>query len=195
MSVVASEAVGRVLYTADEIRRAVERLAAEIACDVRGKPLVLLGVLKGALCLTADLARALAGRTDGPSEITMDYLFVQRYGEAGQRGGSVRLDADVRLPLAGADVVVAEDIVDRGLTLGFVRALLEERRPASLRTCVLFDKPARREVDVPVDYSGLTVPDVFAIGYGLDYTEYYRNLPYLAELREGRTVFQEGQTV
>ena len=180
--------VGRRIYSPEEIRRAVGGLAAAIAADYRRQPLVLLGVLKGALCLTADLARALGGKPDGPGEIFMDYIFVQRYGSGGTRGGRARLEADARLPLEGANVIVVDDIVDRGLTLDFLRALLRERRPASLRTCVLFDKPARREVDVPIDYRGLTVPDVFAIGYGLDYKEVYRNLPYLAELREGQTV-------
>ena len=90
--------------------------------------------------------------------------------------------------MPGANVVIVDDIVDNGRTLDFLRALLGERRPASLRTCVLFDRHGRREVDVPIDYPGIAVPNVFAIGYGLDYKELYRNLPYLAELREGQTV-------
>ncbi len=180
--------VGPAVYDQAAIARAVDRLAAEIAGDYRGKPLVLLGVLKGALCFTTDLARAIARQVDGPSEILVDYLCVERYGNLGRSGGQVRLAMDVRRPIAGANVLVLDDVADNGHTLAFVRALLGERQLASLRACVLFDKPARREVDVPIDYAGLAVPDVFVIGYGLDYKELYRNLPYLAELREGTTV-------
>jgi hypoxanthine phosphoribosyltransferase len=181
-------AVGREIFSAAAIAAAVERLASEIGADHRGQPLVLLGVLKGALCLTADLARALAGSAGGPSEIFVDYLFVQRYGASGTTGGVARLEADASLPLGGRNVVIVDGIVDQGLTLKYLRALLAERRPASLRSCVLFDKAARRAADSPVEYRGLAVPDAFAIGYGLDYKEWYRNLPYLAELREGQAV-------
>ena len=176
--------IGAQIHGAADIAATIERLAAQIAADYRRQPLLLLGVLKGALCLTADLARALARKADGPSEIMVDYIFIQRYGRSGKTGGATRLAADASLPVAGSNLVVVDDIVDRGLTLEYLRALLEQRRPASLRTCVLFDKAARREVDVPIEYRGLAVPDVFAIGYGLDYKECYRNLPYLAELRE-----------
>ncbi len=180
--------IGRRICSAEQIAAAVERLAAQIAADYRGQPLVLLGVLKGALCLTADLARALARRPDGPSEILVDYIFVQRYGASGASGGRARLEADARLPLGAANVLIVDDIVDAGLTLEYLRALLEQRRPATLRSCVLFDNPARREAGVPVEYLGLAIPDAFAIGYGLDYKEWYRNLPYLAELREDQPV-------
>jgi hypoxanthine phosphoribosyltransferase len=180
--------VGRRICSAEEIAGAVERLAAMLAADYRRQPLLLLGVLKGALCLTADLARALAGRADGPSEIMIDYICVERYGSLGSSGGAVRLGMDSTLPVTGANLVVVDDIVDNGRTLAYLRTLLGGRRPASLRTCVLFDRHGRREVDVAIDYAGIAVPNVFVIGYGLDYKELYRNLPYLAELREGQTV-------
>ncbi len=180
--------VGRRIFTAEAIAVAIERLAAQIAADYRRQPLVLLGVLKGALCLTADLARALARSTDGPSEILVDYVFVQRYGASGTSGGGTRLEADASLPLGGTNLLIVDGIVDQGLTLEYLRALLAERRPATLRSCVLFDKPARRVADSPVEYLGLAVPNAFAIGYGLDYKEWYRNLPYLAELREDQPV-------
>jgi hypoxanthine phosphoribosyltransferase len=179
--------VGRTLVSHAEIAQAVERLAGTIAADYRRQPLVLLGVLKGALCFAADLARALAGKADGPSEIMLDYIFVERYGSLGRSGGAARLGGDSSLPVAGANVLILDDIVDNGRTLEFLQALLEERRPASLRCCALFDRPARRETDVGIAYVGLVIPDVFAIGYGLDYKELYRNLPYLAELQEGKT--------
>ena len=176
------------LYTAAEIAAAIEGLASQIAADHRRQPLVLLGVLKGAICLTADLARALAGSADGPSEIMVDYLCVQRYGESGKAGKPARLAADASLPLEGTNLVLVDNVVDRGVTLAYLQALLAQRRPAQLRTCVLFDKAARREVEIPIDYRGFAEPDVFVIGYGLDYKESYRNLPYLTELREGQTV-------
>jgi hypoxanthine phosphoribosyltransferase len=100
----------------------------------------------------------------------------------------VRLTADSSQPVAGSNVLILDDIADNGRTLEFLITLLGGRKPASLRTCALFDRPARREADIAIDYVGITVPDVFAIGYGLDYKELYRNLPYLAELREGKTV-------
>jgi hypoxanthine phosphoribosyltransferase len=180
--------IGPRIFTVDAIAAAIERLAAQIAADYRGQPLVLLGVLKGALCFTADLARALAAKADGPSEIRVDYVFVQRYGASGISGASARLEADASLPLEGTNLVIVDGIVDEGLTLEYLRALLAERRPATLRSCVLFDKAARRAAEIPIEYRGLAVPNAFAIGYGLDYKEWYRNLPYLAELREGQAV-------
>jgi hypoxanthine phosphoribosyltransferase len=180
--------IGRTIYAPDEIAEVIGRLAAKIAADYRRQPLLLLGVLKGALCFTADLARALARRPDGPSEIIVDYIFVERYGTLGSAGGLARLAADCATPVAGANVLVADDIVDNGRTIEFLQTLLGARRPATLRTCALFDRPARREVNVAIDYLGLAIPNVFTIGYGLDYKELYRNLPYLAELREGKTV-------
>ena len=181
-------AEGAQIYGAEAIAAAVDRLAVQLATDYRGQPLVLLGVLKGALCFTADLARALAAKADGPSDILVDYLFVQRYGAAGTAGGAARLEADASLPLGGANLLIVDGIVDEGLTLEYLRALLKERRPATLRTCVLFDNPARRKAHVPIEYLGLAIPDAFVIGYGLDYKEWYRNLPYLAELREDQLV-------
>jgi hypoxanthine phosphoribosyltransferase len=180
--------IGRRLFAPEEIAQAIERLAAGIAADYRRQPLLLLGVLKGALYFTADLARAIAWKADGPSEIMVDYICVERYGRSGTAGGSARLTKDASLGIAGANLLIVEDIADGGGTLAFLRTFLGRRRPASLRTCVLFDKPARRQAQVPIEYLGLGVPDVFVIGYGLDHKELYRNLPYLAELREGQTV-------
>jgi hypoxanthine phosphoribosyltransferase len=183
--------VGPRLCSAEKIANTVERLAARLALDYRRQPLVLLGVLKGALCFTADLARALAGRADGPSEIMVDYIFVQRYGSLGRTGGEARLCLDTALAVSGKNLLIVDDIVDNGRTLAFLQTLLRERRPASLRSCAIFDVPSRREVGVEVDYPGIAIPDVFAIGYGLDYKEEYRNLPYLAELRKGNNGLTE----
>jgi hypoxanthine phosphoribosyltransferase len=176
-------ALGRTLYAADRISSAVERLAAAIAADHAGKPLALLGVLKGALYLTVDLARALAAVADGPSGIMVDYLCVSSYGASTESSGDPRLVLDPAVRIEGQNIVIVDDIADTGLTMESVRAFLEDARPASLRTCVLFDKPSRRRVKVRLDYIGLPVPDAFAVGYGLDYQELYRNVPYLAELQ------------
>jgi len=146
-------------------------------------------VLKGALYVAADLARAIAAVPDGPSEIIVDYLCVSSYGNSTRSSGEVRMLRDASEPVTGRDVVIVEDIIDNGLTLKYLRALLGERNPASLRACVLFDKPYHRLADVPVEYVGLQSPDEFVVGYGLDYQELFRNLPYLAQLRPA--VFQE----
>lgn len=182
--------VQRRLFGADEIALAIERLAGEIARDYRRKPLMLVGVLKGALYVTADLARVISALPDGPSEIAIDYLCVSSYGNATRSSGEVQLLKDVGEPVAGSNIVIVEDIIDNGLTLQYLRALLGERKPASLRACVLFDKPYHRTVEVPVEYVGLRVPDAFVVGYGLDYQELFRNLPYLAQLRP--EVFTDG---
>ena len=182
--------IERTLFTAEEIAAAVQRLAKQIAEDHRGQPLTLVGVLKGALYAVTDLARALASIPDGPSEIIVDYICVSSYGNSARSSGEVRMLKDVGEPITGRHVVIVEDIVDNGLTLAYLRSLLEERRPASLRACVLFDKPYRRSVEVPVDYVGLQSPDEFVVGYGLDYQELFRNLPYLAQLRPA--AFKEG---
>jgi hypoxanthine phosphoribosyltransferase len=174
---------GRIIVTSEEIAAAIERLARLLAAHYAGKPLVLLGVLKGALYFTVDLARKLAGLPDGPSEIFVDYLCVTSYGASKESSGEVRLLTDATTPIEGRHAVIVEDIVDNGLTLHFLQDFLRKRRPATLRSCVLFDKPARRRVDVTPDFAGLELPDTFVVGYGLDYRELYRNLPYLAELR------------
>ncbi len=182
--------IERTLFTEDEISAAISRLATQIAEDYSGQPLTLLGVLKGALYVIADLARALSAVPGGPSEIIVDYLCVSSYGNSTRSSGEVRLLKDASVQITGRNVVIVEDIVDNGLTLSYLRSLLEERRPASLRSCVLFDKPYHRRIDVPVEYVGLQTPDAFVVGYGLDYQELFRNLPYLAQLRP--SAFTEG---
>ncbi|MGD0968705.1 MAG: hypoxanthine phosphoribosyltransferase [Candidatus Aquilonibacter sp.] len=183
-------AIAAQLFSAAEIAGAIERLAGAIAYDYRRQPLSLVGVLKGALYVAADLARAISTIPDGPSEIGVDYICVSSYGNAARSSGEVRLLKDLSDPVGGRNVVIVEDIIDNGLTLEYLRALLGERNPASLRACVLFDKPYHRLVEVPVEYVGLKAPDEFVVGYGLDYQELFRNLPYLAQLRP--EVFTDG---
>ncbi len=181
--------IERTLFSKVEIQAAVVRLAGQIAADFAGKPLLVLGVLKGALYVTADLVRAISRVPDGPSEVELDFLVVSSYGNQTRSSGEVRLLKDVDQNVSGKHVLVVEDIVDNGLTLQYLQSLLSGRGPASLKSCVLFDKPYNRRVDVPIDYVGLVAPDEFVVGYGLDYRESYRNLPYLAQLRS--RVFSE----
>jgi hypoxanthine phosphoribosyltransferase len=175
--------IERVLITAEEIGAAIRRIAAEIARDYAGRSIVLVGVLKGAVFATADLARALAEIPDGPADVQLDFIAVSSYGNAHRSSGEVRLIQDTTHAIEGRHVLIVEDIVDNGHTLHYLRAMLENRKPASLRAAVLLDKPYHRAVDVTVDYVGLTCPDEFVVGYGLDYQERYRTLPYLAKLR------------
>jgi len=183
-------AIARSLFSTQEISATIERLALAVVDDHRRVPLTLVGVLKGALYVAADLARAISRIPDGPSEIGVDYICVSSYGNASRSSGEVRLLKDLTEPVTGRHVVIVEDIIDYGLTLQYLRALLGERNPASLRACVLFDKPYHRSVEVPVEYVGLRAPDAFVVGYGLDYQELFRNLPYLAQLRP--EVFTDG---
>ncbi len=175
--------IERKIYSSDQIAATIDRLAARIAADFTGQPLLLLGVLKGALFVVADLSRAVGRVSGGPSEITVDFLCVSSYGNATRSSGEVRVLKDTGEMVTGRNVVVVEDIIDNGLTLDYLRGLLEERKPAVLRTCVLFDKPYHRQADVRLDYVGLQCPDEFVVGYGLDYQELFRNLPYLAQLK------------
>jgi hypoxanthine phosphoribosyltransferase len=175
--------IERVLISAEEIAAANKRIAEEIARDYAGRSLILLGVLKGALFVTADLARALAQTPGGPADVRLDFIAVSSYGNAHRSSGEVRLIQDTTHAIEGRDVIIVEDIVDNGHTLHYLLAMLANRQPASLRAAVLLDKPYHRAVDVKVDYTGLTCPDEFVVGYGLDYQERYRTLPYLAKLR------------
>ncbi len=171
-------AIAAIVFDGATIAAAVARLAGEIRRDLAGEPVLLLGVLKGALFLTADLARAFPPSDD----VRIDFLAVSSYGNAGRSSGEVRLLKDTSESVEGKNVVIVEDIVDNGLTLQYLQRLLASRNPASLRTCVLLDKPYHRTVTVPIDYSGLQSPDTFIVGYGLDYQEKYRTLPYIASL-------------
>ena len=187
------DAIERTLFSKEEVAAAIERLAQEIARDYAGKPLTLLGVLKGALYVIADLARALAAIPDGPSEIYVDYMCVSSYGNQTRSSGEVRMLKDATVPVSGRHVLICEDIVDNGLTLEYLQALLKGRNPASLASCVLLDKPYHRLVDVPVEYVGMQSPDEFVVGYGLDYQELFRNVPYVAQLRSA--VFKDNSKV
>ena len=172
--------VAAIEFDAGEIAAAVHRLAADIVRDLHGEPVTLIGVLKGALFFTADLARALPPAIDAH----IDFLVVSSYGRSNRSSGEVRLLKDASESIEGKNVIIVEDIVEDGLTLRYLQSLLGGRNPATLRSCVLLNKPYRRHVEISMDYVGLTAPDTFIVGYGLDYQEKYRNLPYLARLHE-----------
>ena len=161
----------KILISRDQIAEAVTRLACEINRDYQGKQPLLISVLKGSFVFMADLIR----RLDLPLEL--DFVKLASYGAARESSGKVRVVQGVKTPVKGRDVLVIEDIVDTGITISFLLGHLKKKKPASLKLCALADKPARRRVPVPVDYLGLTVPNKFIVGYGLDCDERFRNLP------------------
>jgi hypoxanthine phosphoribosyltransferase len=170
--------IGEILVQADDVRRRVRELGAEIGRDYADRDLLLVGILKGAVFFLADLMRAL----DIPCEV--DFMAVASYGSATDSSGVVRILKDLDQPIAGRNVLIVEDIVDSGLTLQYLLRNLGARDPASVDVCALLTKPDRRKVELDPRYVGFEIPDRFAIGYGLDHAERYRNLPYVAALRE-----------
>jgi hypoxanthine phosphoribosyltransferase len=169
-----------VLLSRERIAARTKELAEKIAADYRGKDLVLVGVLKGAFVFLADLARHL----DLPVEI--DFVALSSYGQSTRTSGVVRITKDLDLDITGKHVLVVEDIVDTGLTLDYLRRMLQERGPSSVEICALLNKPEARKVDIEVKYLGFDVPSRFVVGYGLDYAERFRQLPFVGVLREER---------
>jgi hypoxanthine phosphoribosyltransferase len=167
---------GQVLVAEKEIAARVAEIGREIARDYAESALVLVGVLQGAIPFVADLMRAL------PIDVTVDFLRASSYGAGTTSSGTVRLVGDLSVDVADRHVVVVDDIVDTGHTLAALKRELEARRPRSVKTCVLLDKTGRRETEVRIDYVGFTIPNVFVVGYGLDYDGLYRNLPHVATL-------------
>ena len=169
--------IKEILFTEEDLQVLVKRIGKQISEDYRGKNLFLVSVLKGSLMFMADLMRAI----DIPCEI--DFMAVSSYGSGTTTTGAVRILKDLDAPLEGKDIVVIEDILDSGVTLSYLLKHLEARNPASIRLCTLLDKPERRKMPITADYVGTTVPDKFIVGYGLDYAEKYRNLPYIGVLK------------
>ena len=174
-----SEEIGEILVQADDLQHRIRAMAEDIARDYQGQDLLLIGVLKGAVFFLSDLMRQI----EIPCEV--DFMAVASYGSSTDSSGVVRILKDLDAPLEGRDVLIVEDIVDSGLTLQYLLRTLEARKPASLEVCALLTKPERRKIDLPARYIGFEIPDRFAIGYGLDYAERYRNLPYVAALELG----------
>jgi hypoxanthine phosphoribosyltransferase len=168
----------KILISRDEIANAVEGLASEIKRDYQGKQPLLIGVLKGASVFMADLIRQL----NLPLEL--EFVRLSSYGAARESSGRVRVVQGLKTPIKGRDVLVIEDIVDTGITISFLLDYLRKKKPASLKLCVLTDKPSRRRVPVSIDYLGFTVPDKFVVGYGLDFDEKFRYLPEICVIED-----------
>jgi hypoxanthine phosphoribosyltransferase len=168
--------VAEILIDEDDLQRRITELGEEISSDYGGRDLLLLGVLKGAVFFMSDLMR----RLTIPCEI--DFMAISSYGAGTDSSGVVRILKDLDINIEGRHVLVVEDIIDSGLTLSYLMRMLESREPASLEICALLTKPERREIDVDVRYTGFEIPNRFVIGYGLDFAERYRNLPYVAVL-------------
>jgi hypoxanthine phosphoribosyltransferase len=168
--------IGDILVQPDELEHRVRELAAEISRDYAGGDLLLIGVLKGAVFFLSDLMRHLE------VDCEVDFMAVSSYGSSTDSSGIVRILKDLDAPIEGRDVLIVEDIVDSGLTLSYLFRMLRARNPKTLEVCALLTKPERSEVDLPIRYVGFEIPNRFAIGYGLDHAERFRNLPYVAVL-------------
>ncbi len=169
--------VQKIMLTQEEITEKVKELGAQISEDYEGKRLLMVSVLKGSVVFVADLMRAI----DIP--LSIDFMSVSSYGASTVSSGVVKIIKDIDINLEGMDLLLVEDILDSGKTLAYLKELLEGRNPASVRIATLLDKPARRKAQVTPDYVGFEVPDEFIVGYGLDYAEHYRNLPYIGVLK------------
>jgi len=171
------EDIERILLSEEDIAKRVNELGKQISRDYAGKNLLMVSVLKGSLVFMADLMRAI------DIKCSIDFMSVSSYGSGTKTSGVVKIIKDLDIPLQKHDVLIVEDILDSGMTLSYLKELLESRNPASIRLCTLLDKPDRRMAPVKADYVGFTVPDEFVVGYGLDYDEIYRNLPYIGILK------------
>lgn len=169
--------IQEVLFSQQQLEERVDQIAQEITRDYAGKEIVLISVLRGSFVFMADLCR----RIDLPC--TIDFMSVSSYGSGTTSSGQVQITKDLSGDISGKHILVVEDILDSGNTLSYLLKLLEQRKPASIRLCTLLDKPERRVKPVEVHYSGFTIPDAFVVGYGLDYAEHYRNLPYIGILK------------
>lgn len=170
--------IQEVLFDADRIQEKVRELGRQIGRDYAERNPLVICVLKGAFIFMADLVKAI----DIPLEV--DFMAVSSYGQSTKSSGVVKIIKDLDVPVEGRDVLIVEDIIDSGLTLGYLIDVLERRNALSVNVVTLFDKPARRTVELEPDYKGFTLPDAFVVGYGLDYAEKYRNLPYVGVLKE-----------
>ena len=166
----------RVLIPEDKVDERIAQLGEQISQDYAVRQVHLIGILKGSIFFICELAKRIT------VPVTMDFMSVSSYGAGTKSSGVVKLIKDLDDPINGKDVLVVEDIIDSGRTLSYLLKNLSSRQPASIRLCTLLDKPERREVDVEVDYQGFRIPDEFVIGYGLDYDQRYRNLPYIGVL-------------
>lgn len=170
-------AIERILLSEDQIKARIAELGRELTADYVGKNPIFIGVLKGVVMFFADMIRAI------PLDCQIDFMAVSSYGGGTQSSGKIQIQKDISVDLAGRHVVILEDILDSGLTLSHTAAYLKTKGPASLKICTLLDKPDRRKAEVQADYVGFTIPNLFVVGYGLDFDENYRNLPYVGVLK------------
>ncbi len=168
--------VERVLVSEEEIKEAVKRIARQLEKDYEGKEIMFVGLLKGSIAFMADLIK------EYTKTCTIDFMAVSSYGSGTESSGRVNIVKDLSVPIDGKDIVIVEDIIDSGNTLSFIKAYFAAKNANSVRICTLLNKPSRRVVDIDVEYIGFDIPDEFVIGYGLDYNEHYRNLPYVGVL-------------
>ncbi len=175
--------IEQVFYSEEQLAQVVKRIGAEISRDYEGKDLLLVGILKGSVVFMTDLMRALS------IPCAIDFMVVSSYGSGTKTSGVVQIVKDLGQSIENRHVILVEDILDSGMTLSYVTKVLNTRNPASIRVCTLLDKPARRKADIYADYKGYDVPDEFIVGYGLDYAEKYRNLPYIGVLK--RSVYEK----
>lgn len=167
-----------VLLSEEDIAKRCKELGEQITRDYEGRPIHLIGVLKGSFLFLADLARQI------DLDVSVDFLGLSSYGSSQETSGVVRMTSDLSIPIKDRDVLVVEDIIDTGLTVKYLMENLRTRMPRSVRICTLLFKPTNLRVEVPMDYVGFTIPDKFVIGYGLDYAEYCRNLPYIGVVQQ-----------
>ena len=167
----------KILFSKDELADRIKELGAAITADYAGKEILMIGVLRGAVIFMADLARSI----DLP--VAIDFMAVSSYGAATSSSGVVRILKDLDENVANKHLLIVEDIIDSGLTLNYLIENLWSRKPASIKICTLLNKPDRRKVEVPIAYNGFTIPDHFVVGYGLDFAEKYRNLPFIGVLK------------
>lgn len=175
--------VEKILYTQEELSRRVKELGEQITADYAGRRPMLISVLRGSYIFMADLTRAI------DLDVTVDFMAVSSYGAGTVSSGQVEIKKDLSDSIEGRDLIIVEDILDSGNTLYYLMDVLRARRPASIRVCALMDKPERRTKPITADYAGFTIPDAFIVGYGLDYAERYRNLPYVGVLKP--SVYQQ----
>jgi len=169
--------VSEILFHEETVNEKIRQLGAEISRDYEGQDLLVIGILKGAAMFMSDLVK----RIEFPVEF--DFMAVSSYGKSSESSGVVRIIKDLDKSIEGRHVLIVEDIIDTGLTLSYLKTLLEGRKAASVKVVALLDKPERRKTDIKADYLGFSVPDHFIVGYGLDYAERYRNLPYVGVLK------------
>lgn len=170
--------IQQVLYSEEELRQRVKELGCQITADYAGKNPMLISVLRGSYIFMADLTRSIN------LDVTVDFMVVSSYGAGTVSSGQVEIKKDLSDTIEGRDLIIVEDILDSGNTLYYLMDVLKARKPASIRLCTLMDKPERRTKPITADYVGFTIPDAFIVGYGLDYDEKYRNLPYVGVLKQ-----------